>query len=503
MQNMEQKKANTGRAVNRTCLDLLESGSVSGEEFLETQKVKRKKVIPEGITKKMILGDITKLAWPSFIELMLTQLTSMADMMMVGQLGAWAVSAVGLTTQPKFLVMTMTQAMNVGATALVARSRGAGNQKQANNVFKHAMLLTVLFSLIFSTLGYIFSEPMIRFMGGDGDARVLSAAVDYLRIQMVGFVFFGITTTITASLRGIGDSRTAMIYNLTANVVNVIMNYLLIYGKLGFPALGVRGASIATVIGQTTAFVIAAVVVLRGKRYLKLDFKEKFHLDKDILANISKIGLPSMIEQLIMRAGMIIYTKTVASLGTMLYATHNICMNIQALSFMNGQAFAVSATSLMGQSLGKRRPDMAEIYTTYTRRIGMSVSIFLAVMFVLFGRQITSLYISPGDEFYTEILDLGGKILMLVALVQPLQSSQFIVAGALRGAGDTKYTAAVMFITTLVIRTVLALVTINLFNWGLWGAWIALVVDQALRSMLILFRFNTGKWKFIKLRGSV
>lgn len=192
--------------------------------------------------------------------------------------------------------------------------------------------------------------------------------------------------------------------------------------------------------------------------------------------------------------GVIIYSKSVASLGTVAFATHQICMNIQAMSFMNGQAFAVSATSLVGQSLGKKRPDMAQAYSRRTRRLGMMISIILAAVFFFFGEQIVSLY---SDDL--DVIAQGAKILMLVALIQPLQSSQFILTGALRGAGDTRATAIITFITVLLVRPGLAIFCIYVLEWGLEGAWIALVADQSLRSILVLYRFNSGKWKSIKV----
>ena len=161
---------------------------------------------------------------------------------------------------------------------------------------------------------------------------------------------------------------------------------------------------------------------------------------------------------------------------------------------MNGQAFAVSATSLVGQSLGKRRPDMAQAYSRYTRRVGMAVSIVLALSFVLFGKDIVRLYT---DDSYDN--SKGARILMLVAIIQPFQSSQFILSGALRGAGDTRAIAIVIFITVLLVRPGVAMLAIYVLGMDLIGAWIALVADQLLRSLLILLRFNSGKWKSIKV----
>ena len=212
------------------------------------------------------------------------------------------------------------------------------------------------------------------------------------------------------------------------------------------------------------------------------------------LHNMVNIGFPAMVEQLLMRVGMIVFAKTVASLGTAAYATHQVCMNIQALSFMIGQAFAVSATTLMGQSLGKRREDMAQAYCSRTRTIGLGCAVILGVIFLFFGEFIVSLYNSDA-----EIIRMGGKIMMFVALLQPLQTSQFIIAGALRGAGDTRATAIITFITVLLIRPISAIILVHT-GLGLYGAWIALALDQLVRSVLVLIRYQSGHWKLIKLK---
>ncbi|HZJ82212.1 MAG TPA: MATE family efflux transporter [Clostridia bacterium] len=476
---------------NQMALDLVETGS--DDDITQGKQKKVGKRLPPEINSGMMYRDVVRIAGPSFIELTLTQLASMADMMMVGQLGAWAIAGVGLTNQPKFLLMAMFIAMNVGATALVARYKGAGQYEKANNILRQALLLTFVFSLTASIIGYVFAGQLISFMGA-ADAETLQAGTEYLKIQMIGFVFMALTSTITATLRGVGDSRTAMVYNLVANAVNVILNYLLIYGHFGFPKMGIKGASLATIIGQGVAFLMATRVILRGEQYLSLDIKDGFKPDWKALKSIVNIGAPAMIEQLVMRVGMIIYSITVASLGTVAFATHNVAMNIQAMSFMSGQAFAVSATSLVGQSLGKKRPDMADAYAKRTRRVGMIFSIFLGLTFFIFGRSIVSLYTSD-----MEVIDQGAKILMLMAFIQPFQSSQFILGGALRGAGDTRATAVIIFITVLLVRPGLAIISINKLGWGLMGAWIALAADQVIRSFLVLMRYNSGKWKSIKV----
>ena len=472
----------------RLALDFVEPGT--DQEGVE--RVSQE--LPQGITSKMLYSDIVRIAWPSLVELTLTQLTSMVDLMMVGGLGPWAITAVGLSVQPRFLSMTMFIAMNVGATAMVARYRGAGKPEKANEILRQALLLTLITSVLCGLAGYVYAEKLIQFMGAS-DAETLAGGTIYLQIQMLTLPIFALTSTITATLRGVGHTRVAMTYNLVANLVNVVFNYLLINGHYGFPRLEVAGASLATSIGQVVAFLMAMGAVMRGKHYLHLRLRDGFKPIPHHLYNIFNIGVPSMFEQLAMRTGAIIYVRTVATLGTLAYATHQVGMNIQALSFMTGQAFAVSATSLVGQSLGKKRSDFAQSYSNHTRSLGLVISVILGITFFFFGRQIVSLY--TDDQ---TIIEQGARILKLVALIQPAQSSQFILAGALRGAGDTRATAVVTFLTVLLVRPSLAILTINAFGWGLDGAWIALVCDQLLRSGLILLRYRSGKWKKTRIK---
>lgn len=495
---MEREKGAVMKAERlQLTLDRLPYGEEAAPDNL---KVTRD--LPQGVKSGELYRDIVRIAWPSFIELLLTQLVSMVDLMMVGsmggeanpEMGVQALSAVGLTTQPKFLLMTAFIAMNTGVTALVARHKGRDDRQQANLIVRQGLLFTFVATVILSVLGVVFARPMVIFMGSTEEI-VTQWATRYLQIQMAGFMTMALTSTITAALRAVGDSRTCMIYNLVANLVNVVFNWLLIYGNLGCPELGVAGASIATVIGQLVAFVMALRVLMRGNGFLKLEFKLGFKPDRQALGNMLNIGLPAMAEQLLMRAGVIIFTKTIASLGTSAYATHQVCMNILALSFMTGQAFAVSASALVGQSLGKRRPDMAQAYCGRCRTVGLITAVILTVIFIFFGKDIVALYNKDATVVAT-----GGVIMLFVAFMQPFQTSQFIVSGGLRGAGDTRSTAIITLVTVLLLRPVLAISLVKA-GYGLYGAWAAFVADQLVRSLLVVLRYNSGKWKIIKVKG--
>lgn len=457
----------------------------------------QKPPIPAGITKGRLMRDVAVIAWPSLIEMILTQLTSIADQIMVGRMpgeaGIVGLSAVGLAMQPKFLLMTMVLAMNIGATAVIARYRGQQNQEKAQQAFRQVLLLNGLVSTFFMILGLSIAPQLIHFMSGNGiGAEAMSEATRYLRIQLYGFLPLALTFTVTAALRGIGDSKIPMLYNTLANALNLVFNYVMIYGKWGFPAMGVAGAAWATVIGQTVAFVVAMAVVCSGRNYIHLQMRRIFCFDGGMMLSVLHIGIPAMVEQLFMRAGIMLYSRTVAGLGDTLYATHQICMSIQAFSFMVGQAFASATTTLMGQSLGRQRRDMAVIYMRCTRNLGTVVSAVMGLVMILLSRQIVSLY-NPNEV----VIQAGSGILVLIGLSQPIQADQFIVAGGLRGAGDTRYTAFVVLITTLFVRSLLGVLMVQVLHWGLWGAWIALMADQCLRTGLMDVRYRTGKWMMI------
>lgn len=444
------------------------------------------------LKQKIIRGRIINIAWPAVTELILVTVCQMVDMMMVGRLGAYAITAVGLTFQPKFLMLTLFLALNVGATALVARMKGSRQPEESRIVVRQILLLTLAFSLVVSVLGVFLARPFVRCMGGGPD--VIDPGTEYFQIIMFGFIFSTIPLAISAVLRGIGNTKATLNLNLTANIVNVIFNYLLIYGKFGFPRLEVAGAAIATVLGTIVSSIMGLYMIFKGDEELRISLRDDFRPNFPMLKRIWKIGFPTALEQLALRFGLIIYIRIVAGLGTVVFATHQIALNILSMSFMNGQAFGMAATTLVGQSLGAGKVNRAIEYASKTRRLGSMVSTMLGVGFFFFGEALVSLYTNDPD-----IISNGGLVLKLVALVQPFQSSFLIISGALRGAGDAKWPAFSIMIGILIIRPLISVLCVFGFKWGLVGAWVALLADQLLRSIMIYFRFKSNKWTTIKV----
>lgn len=208
-----------------------------------------------------------------------------------------------------------------------------------------------------------------------------------------------------------------------------------------------------------------------------------------MLKRIVRIGLPSAAEQLALRAGLVIYTITITALGTEVFAAHQIVLSILNISFVNGQAFGIAATSLAGQALGRGSPDAARRASGACQKLGAVVSTVMGVLMFVFRRSLVAMFTAE-----PAIIAISSGVMLLVAFIQPFQSSFQIYAGALRGAGDSLYPAISLAAGILIIRPSLSYAFIHLLGLGLFGAWLALLADQVVRFGLIAIRFRGGKW---------
>jgi putative MATE family efflux protein len=213
-----------------------------------------------------------------------------------------------------------------------------------------------------------------------------------------------------------------------------------------------------------------------------------------MLKRIIRIGLPSAAEQLALRVGLLLYTVMITSLGTTVFAAHQIVLTLLNLSFVNGQAFGIAATSLTGQALGRGDPESAREASAVCQRIGSLISSFLGLLMFVFRHQLLGCFTDD-----PAIIALGAGVMILTALVQPFQSSFQIYAGALRGAGDSLYPAISMTIGILVIRPILANFNISVLGLGLHGAWLAFFIDVVVRFFFIRSRYRGGRWTSIKV----
>lgn len=440
---------------------------------------------------KLINKRVWQLAWPAMVELLLSTLFSMVDMIMVGRISYQALTAVGLTNHPTMLALAVFQALNVGSTALVARFIGSGDIKNAKATVRQSMVLVTILGIVVSIAGYLLSPAIITFMRAEPDVYPMS--VTYLQIVSLGWLFTTISLNVGAILRGSGDTMTPMRYNLLSNLLNVVGNYVLIFGKFGFPAMGVAGAALSTTLCRGVAAFLALRAIFNKNRNIGVSLKDDYRIDKNLLERLISIGLPSAMEQFLLRLGQVFFSRAVAGLGTAIYAAHQTAINISSLTFTPGQAFGMAATTMVGQSLGAKHPDVAEKAGLVARRMGLIIALAIAIVLFFFGYDAALLYVDD-----PEVARAAANALKILAIMQPMQSTQFILAGALRGAGDTRWPLYSTAIGIWGIRVVLVHVFIAM-GMGLMGAWVAQLCDQAFRAVFIYTRYKSGAWKHSKV----
>lgn len=394
-----------------------------------------------------IVKDTLHMAWPAVCESFFVSLAGMIDSLMVSTMGSYAVAAVGLTTQPKFMGLSVFIAVNVAVSALVARRRGEKKKDEANRILLTAIFFIFAAIAVVSTLCVVFANQIIHFCGSAEDTH--DTAVIYFRIIMGGMIFNVISMGINAAQRGAGNTIIAMRTNITSNVVNVIGNYLLINGHFGFPALGIYGAAIATVFGTVVACIMSVCSLLKKDNFVSLPYiiQQKIQFSIVSLTRIVKVGYSVFIEQVLMRIGFMSTAMMAAGLGTAAMAAHQVGMNILGLTFSFGDGMQVAAVALIGRSLGEGSPEKAKEYGRVCRRIGMCISISLAVIYFLGGETLYRLFFEEDN-----IVAYGVQIIHVVIFIVLFQVSQVIYMGCLRGAGDTTYTAIASTVSVTVIQ---------------------------------------------------
>lgn len=433
------------------------------------------------------------MAWPAVLESISIAIAGFVDTLMVSTISSDAVAAVGLTTQPKFLGLAFFIATNVAVSALVARRKGQSNKREANQILFSAGIMTIAAGMLVSAICLCFAEPIIRFSGSEETTHTY--AVLYFKIIMGGMMFNIVSMLINAAQRGAGNTKIAMRTNLVSNGINIIFNYLLIGGNLGFPQLGIKGAAIATVTGT----VVACIMSIRS--LFKSEFLSITELVlckmKDVatsIINIIKISYSVFLEQILMRAGFMSVAIMAAKQGSDGLAAHQVAMNVMSLAFSFGDGMQSATVALIGQSLGKNEPELAKKYRKISLRIGSFTSVIFAIVYLFFGGAIYGMFF---DEQH--IIDIGINIMHLMIFIVLFQIIQVINMGCLRGAGDVLFTTFTSTLSVTVIRPVASYIMCYIAGLGVMGIWIGVLMDQICRFTLTTIRFRNDKWTKIRI----
>ncbi len=434
------------------------------------------------------------MAWPSIVESFFAAFAGLVDSLMVSSLGSYAVAAVGLTTQPKFVGLSLFFALNVAISALIARRRGEKNQKEANRLLATAIVFLLAAAVFMSVLFVALAGPIIRLCGSTPETH--DSAVAYFRIIMGGMIFNCVQMGINSAQRGAGNTKITMRTNVTSNTINIIFNYLLIGGHLGFPALGIHGAALATVLGTVVACVMSILSIMKRDGFISIPYIMENRIRPAVRSFVSlvRVGYSVFFEQILMRIGFMMTAIMAAKQGTDSMAAHQVGMNIMGLSFSFGDGLQAAAVALIGRSLGAGDEKLAKEFGSICRMFGGVISVCLAVIYFFGARPLMSLFFAE-----EHIVTIGVGIMRVIIFVVAFQISQVVYMGCLRGAGDTLYTAIASTLSVTFIRTIVSYLGGYVLGFGIVGIWTGVLGDQISRFLFASVRFKQGKWTKIKI----
>jgi len=293
----------------------------------------------------------------------------------------------------------------------------------------------------------------------------------------------------TAALRAAGDAKTPLILGVVENLINFAINYTLIFGNFGFPALGVHGAAIGTSIAYFTGAILYLGIFADHRRGIGIRWEKPF-VNWVTIRRILRVGVPAAAEQFAFQIGLLIWIVMVVGFGQDAVAAHQIGLRIQSFVFMPGLGLSIASSALVGQNLGAQKPGSAELSAREATKLSILIMGVIALFNFVFAPFVAYAFVGPGPAH-----DLSVTFIRVHATSIPAIGMFFTLSGSLRGAGDTKWPLYASLLGTYLIRLPLSAVLGYTLGLGVIGVWIALPVEYYLRSVIIVQRFNGGAWK--------
>ena len=444
------------------------------------------------LTEKNLNKNIFKLCIPVAIENLLHMSVFIIDAVMVGRLGTDALAAVGLAGAISFTIAMIFSSVNAGSASIVARHIGAKEKEQAQVIGAQAIFLALAMGIIITPLFLLYANKMLIVMSAE--PQVSDLGKGYLQI-VGGFVVFRlIILACNGILRGAGDTKTPMKVTLIINCINILLNWLLIFGVGPFPKWGVAGAAWATAIAYTVGTGLLCTKLFTGRCVLHISIHQIIRVHFESLKRIVRISIPAAIDTFLTQMGFLFFTKIVTILGTVSLAAHQIAIRIESISFMPGFALAVSTATLVGQSLGAKNVNLALLSMRRSCYFALSLMGFFALTFLIFPAQMAMMF-KPESG----VLSLAVACVMIAALEQPALAIYMVYSGGLRGAGDTISPMLITIVGTLCFHVPISYLFGITLGWGLTGVWFGSALDWICRAIAIYILYRRGRWKSIRV----
>lgn len=434
-------------------------------------------------TKNLTLFAIT---WPIFIEILLHMLMGNADTLMLSQYSDKAVAAVGVSNQILSVVIVMFGFVAQGAAVLIAQNIGADKPQTAGQIALNSLSMNFLFSIALSLVLFIWAKPILNMM--DLPQELMDEGLAYM--QIVGGLIFvqALIMTTGAILRSYGHTKDTMVVTIGMNILNVVGNYLVIFGPFGFPILGVEGVAYSTAISRFIGF-IALIILLIKRTDGELNFKNFFRYEKLHVKSLLKIGIPSAGEQLSYNASQILITYFVAQLGTIAITTKVYTQNIMMFIFLFSVAIGQGTQILIGHMIGAGKIEDAYERALKSLRISIFISLTMAGIVYLVAKPFLGIFTDNPS-----IIEAGSVLLLLTIALEPGRAFNLVVISSLRAAGDVKFPVYIGIIVMWGVSVTFAWFFGIFLGLGLIGIWIGFIADEWLRGLLMLRRWKKRYW---------
>lgn len=440
-----------------------------------------------------IKKKLLQLTWPIFIESLLLSLLGSMDVFMLGKYSDNAVAAVGVSNQIMWMISLMFGIITSGTAILTAQYIGLNKKNKIRNNDNIIRLCGVsigfntMIGAFCSILVVVGSTPMLKMLNTSGE--ILDIGKEYLVI-VGGFIFTqSIMQTFTAVLRPHGYTKICMYVTLTMNIINVVCNYIFIFGKFGAPKLGVVGAAIGTstsrIIGMIILGIVLYVKILRGSSLKCLKFSPK-----NDLKNILAIGIPAAGEQISYNLSQLVITSFINMISIEAMATKSYAMNLISFAYIFSTALGQGTSILVGQLVGEGNNDEALNIGIDSIKKSILVSVLISGVFAVLGTSLMSFFSNNAT-----IIELGALVLIVDVFLEPGRSINLVGINSLRAAGDVKFPVYIGIISMWTFGVGLAYILGIQLGLGLIGMWIAFATDEWFRGILVYNRWKKKRWQ--------
>ncbi len=435
-----------------------------------------------GVTQ--IRRSVMVLAIPVTVTTLLQRAEGIVAVFLVGGLGATSIAAVGLGQLLAFIATTVISGISVGTNVIVAQLWGARRHRDAGEAAHHFLWLSIVVSLVLAGLGVVSNQFVMEQLGAE--STVIRLALPYSTLIFLVIPCTVLIQVFSSILQGTGDTRTPMYAMIGVNHLHILLAYPLIYGHWQLPTLGLTGAAIAVGIAETTG---ALFLWFRCRSILTIS-----RLRLDLIRSLWSVGASVSGERIVQQTGIFIYTKLVLLYGTVAYAAHQVGLSIESLSFLPGYGLAIAAATMVGQSIGAGKYTRAKLENWEANRLALAIMTCMGVVFFFFPYALLRTFTT--DE---AVIELGTMFLKIVALLQVPLALTMVLAGSLRGAGDTRFIMGTTMVGMWGVRVPLALVAAFWARQSVLYIWAAMIADWTVRMGLLLWRYQSERWRQIQM----